>query len=86
MAEKPFTITRVPKPRPDAAAGKPAGQKTPTDASACPTCGALVADPALHRAHHDRTDRWVDRVNGVLQTVLQAIRIRAATGEEADHV
>ncbi|NEW33813.1 hypothetical protein GV791_14740 [Nocardia cyriacigeorgica] len=38
----------------------------------------------LHEQHHQRTDRWVERVNGVLQTVLQAIRVRAVTGEEAD--
>ncbi|NEW42752.1 hypothetical protein GV794_02095 [Nocardia cyriacigeorgica] len=75
MARTPFTITRVPKPRRVAAASEPAGRTTPSAASVCPDCGALIADAGLHRAHHDRTDRWAARVSEVLRTVVAALRI-----------
>lgn len=86
MARKPFTITRVPKPRRVAAAGETAGRETALETSVCRVCGALVADAELHRGFHERTDRWVERVNSVLRTVLQAIRDRAVAHQEADNV
>lgn len=86
MARTPFTITRVPKPRRVAAAGEPAGRATALETSVCRVCGALVADAELHRGFHERTDRWVERVNSVLRTVLEALRIRAVTDEETDRV
>ncbi|MGI5222472.1 hypothetical protein [Nocardia sp. CA-290969] len=34
-----------------------------------------MADPELHAAYHDRTDRWARRVGEVLQIVLNTLLV-----------
>ncbi|MBF6515559.1 hypothetical protein IU421_14900 [Nocardia cyriacigeorgica] len=77
MPHKPFTITRVPKPRRVAAAGEPAGRATALETSVCRVCGALVTDAELHRGFHDRTDQWADRMNKSLHTLINGLRTLA---------
>lgn len=76
MIQQPSRIIRVPKDATDAPTARLGGNPVPSDAAACPSCGAYVADAGLHAAYHASTDQWRRRVNGVLNDAMRLLLAR----------
>jgi hypothetical protein len=76
MSHQPFRIVRVPKDPDPASTARLDGNAVPSDAAACPSCGAYMADAGLHAAHHDATDQWKRRVNEALNNAMGLLLAR----------
>jgi hypothetical protein len=76
MSTKPLRIIRVPQTPPGPSTADLEPENPHPDPTACPRCGAYVADADVHAADHDRTDEWMKRVNAVLNDTMRLLLAR----------
>lgn len=74
MSTKPLRIIRVPQTPAGPSADDPAPSNPHPAPSACPRCGAWVADEAVHGEFHDEfrsMTRWMRRLADLLRQVIR---------------